>query len=314
MRGWSRRKLALNGVSGAVAVVVAVFAARHFAATGWPLANANPSLAAGAGVLFLLAFAFKAAGWQRLFVPNERPGSLTLAAASGAASVGGAALPGRVDDALRIAVVRRLSGSRARVGTLCLSLFMLGLIDTVTLMPFASAAAATGDVPIVVRVGLAVVAFAGVAAAALVVALPRIESSARLMRFRAARWLAERATCTRDAWKAALFILLSWLVRAAGLFLLLGALGVGLSFPLAVLFLSAAAASGALPIAPTGASTQVGAGAAVLIASGISTTQAIGFAIAAQVLVIVAGAAVVVLALVWAGGRRVVGRMRPALA
>ncbi|MDQ3857235.1 MAG: lysylphosphatidylglycerol synthase domain-containing protein [Actinomycetota bacterium] len=250
IRSWSRRRLAFNVVSLVFALALSALAARHFAEVGWPLAHADPQLAAAAGILFLVAYAFKACGWRRLFVPHERPGSLALAAASGAASIGGAALPGRVDDAIRIAVVRRYPGSRPGVATVCLSLFMLGLIDTVALMPFASTAAVTSEVSIPVRIALAVVAFAGVGAAALVLALPRLVGSRAIARFRAARWLAERAACTREAWKATLLILASWLVRAGGLVLLLGALGVGLSLPLAVAFLTAAAASGALPVAP----------------------------------------------------------------
>ncbi|MBD0317386.1 MAG: flippase-like domain-containing protein, partial [Thermoleophilia bacterium] len=305
IRSWSRRRLAFNVVSLVFALALSALAARHFAEVGWPLAHADPQLAAAAGILFLVAYAFKACGWRRLFVPHERPGSLALAAASGAASIGGAALPGRVDDAIRIAVVRRYPGSRPGVATVCLSLFMLGLIDTVALMPFASTAAVTSEVSIPVRIALAVVAFAGVGAAALVLALPRLVGSRAIARFRAARWLAERAACTREAWKATLLILASWLVRAGGLVLLLGALGVGLSLPLAVAFLTAAAASGALPVAPAGAATQAGAGAGILAASGISTGQAIAFAVAAQALVILAGAVVVLFALAWSGSRRV---------
>ena len=148
----------------------------------------------------------------------------------------------------------------------------------------------------------------------LLLALPRLAASRSLARFRVVRWLGGRATGAREAWKATIFVTLSWLVRAAALLLLLGALGFGLSFPLAVLFLCAAAASGALPIAPAGAATQAGAGAAVLVAGGLSTTQAIAFAVAAQVLVILAGAAVVLLALAWSGGRRLAARARPVAA
>jgi hypothetical protein len=313
MYAWPHRRLALNGLSVAVAASLAVLAARHFAEKGWPLAHADPELAAAAGLLFLAAYGFKAFGWQRLFAEEDRPRSLVLAAAAGAASVGGAALPGRVDDAIRVAVVRR-SSCRAGVGTLCLSLFMLGLVDTIALMPFAGAAAATGEVPVAVRVGLSIVAFAGLGAAAVMLALPRIAARPSLRRFRAVRWLGGRATGAREAWKATLFVALSWLIRAAALLLLLGALGFGLSFPLAMLFLCAAAASGALPVAPAGAATQAGAGAAVLVAGGLSTTQAIAFAVAAQVLVILAGAAVVLLALAWSGGRRLAARTRPVAA
>jgi uncharacterized membrane protein YbhN (UPF0104 family) len=311
MRSWSRRKLALNAVSLLVVVVVGYFAVRHFAETGWPLAHANPKLAAAAGLLFLAAYALKAYGWQRLFVPHERPGSLALAAASGAACVGGVALPGRMDDAIRLAVVRRWSGSSAGVGTLCLSLFMLGLVDTVALTPFASTAAATGDIPVALRIGLGIVAFAGLGAAAVVVALPRIAGTRFSARFRATRWLATRSICVREASMATIFVALSWLVRAGGLLLLLAALGVGLSLPLALVFLCAAAASGCLPVAPAGAATQAGAGAAVLVASGVSTTQAIGVAVAAQALVILAGAAVILFAVAWRGGVRLRNRFQP---
>jgi uncharacterized membrane protein YbhN (UPF0104 family) len=303
LRG-GRSRLALNVISFIFALAVTVLALRHFSATGWPLAGADLRLVVAAGVFFLAAFALKAYGWQRLFVPRERPSSLALAAGCGAASVTGVALPGRVDDAVRIAVVRRYSA--AGVGTLCLSLFMLGLIDTVALIPLASAAAVTSDASLAVRIGLGVVAFAGLGAAAVVFALPRLAGSARLVRFRVVRWLGTRTTAPADAWRAGVLVLLSWLVRATGLFLLLGAVDVGLSFPLAIAFLCAAAASGCLPIAPAGAAMQAGAGAAILAASGIATGKAIEFAVAAQALVILAGAAVLLFAVAWGGGRRLV--------
>ncbi|MDQ3890330.1 MAG: lysylphosphatidylglycerol synthase domain-containing protein, partial [Actinomycetota bacterium] len=265
-RIYARRRfsLALNGASALAALAISALAARHFAVRGWPLAEANVRLVAAAVLLFLLGYAFKAYGWQRLFAPQERPQPLALAASCGAASVTGAALPGRFDDIVRIAVVRRCPGPRPGVAALCLSLVMLGLIDTVALTPLASAAAATSEASAAVRVGLAVVAFAGLAAAALVLALPRLAASCRLARFRVIRWLQGHAVEPRAACQAAILVLLSWLVRAAGLVLLLGAVGVGLSFSLAIAFLAAAAASGALPVAPAGAATQAGAGAAVL--------------------------------------------------
>jgi hypothetical protein len=51
-------------------------------------------------------------------------------------------LPGRFDDAMRVAVVRRYPGCPAGVRALCLSLVMLGLIDSVALAPLAAVAAA----------------------------------------------------------------------------------------------------------------------------------------------------------------------------
>jgi uncharacterized membrane protein YbhN (UPF0104 family) len=299
-----RGKLVLNVGSALLAVGIAVLAARHFADAGWPLANANLKLVAAAGALFVIAYAFKAFGWERLFVPAERPGPLALAAAGGAACVSGAALPGRFDDVVRVAVVRRWAGPQSGVGTVCFSLFMLGLIDTAALMPLASSAAASGEMSTGVRAAMAVVAVAGFGAAIVIGVLPRLVASGRLIRFRLARWLGERTTCPRDAWKAWLLVLASWLTRALALFLLLAALDVTLSFGLAVAFLCAAAATGALPVAPAGAATQAGAGAAILMASGIGTSQAISFAVAAQALLIVAGAAVLLFAAAFQGGRR----------
>jgi uncharacterized membrane protein YbhN (UPF0104 family) len=267
------------------------------------------NLVAASGLLFLLAYAFKAIGWHRLFAPHERPHAMALAAAGGAACVTGAALPGRFDDAVRVAVVRKYPGCRdARIGTLCLSLFMLGLVDTVALTPLAASAAATSD-GAAARWALAVVAFAGLGAAVLMTSLPRLTASGRLVRYRIVRWVSERLTAPRDAWAATALVLASWLVRGFALLLLLGALGIGVSFPIALAFLVAAAASGALPIAPAGAATQAGAGAAILIASGVATTQAIAFAVAAQALLIIAGAAVIVFAALWTGGSRLAVRL-----
>jgi hypothetical protein len=302
--GSPRGKLVVNVACALFAGGIAVLAARHFAEAGWPLANANLKLVALAGALFVVAYGFKAFGWERLFAPAERPGPAALAAAGGAACVSGAALPGRFDDVVRIAVVRRWAGPQSGVGTVCFSLFMLGLVDTAALMPLASSAAASGEMSAGVRIAMAVVAVAGFGAAVVIAILPRLVASGRLIRFRLARWLGERTTCPRDAWKAWLLVLASWLTRALALFVLLAALHVTLSFGLALAFLCAAAATGALPVAPAGAATQAGAGAAILIASGIGTSEAISFAIAAQALLIVAGAAVIVIAAAWQGGRR----------
>jgi uncharacterized membrane protein YbhN (UPF0104 family) len=298
-----RGRLVVNLISGVLAVGVAVLAARHFAETGWPLAHADFRLLAAATGFFLLSYLFKAYGWHRLFAPDDRPHRLALAAAGGAATVGGAALPGRLDDVVRVAVVRRYSGVDC-IPTVCFSLFMLGLLDTAALMPLASSAAATSDSSVAVRAGMGVVAAAGLASAILVVVIPRLAASGRLIRFRLARWVGERVISPRDAWQAWILVLSSWMARAIGLFFLLGALGVSLSFPLAIAFLVAAAASSALPIAPAGAATQAGAGAAILIASGVGTSEAVAFAIAAQAVLIIVGAIVIAIAALWGGGHK----------
>src|SRR6478752_9630361 len=95
------------------------------------------------------------------FRRDERPSPFALAAGNGGAALIGVILPGRFDDAMRVAVVRRYPGCRAGVGVLCLSLVMLGLIDSVALAPLALAAAVLPGVSPGMRVGLAVVAAAG---------------------------------------------------------------------------------------------------------------------------------------------------------
>ena len=68
-----RGRWALAVGYGAVAIALAVLAARHFATTSWPLSGGDPGLLVAAGLLLLLAQALKAFGWARLFRPEERP-------------------------------------------------------------------------------------------------------------------------------------------------------------------------------------------------------------------------------------------------
>ena len=107
-------KRLLNVVFVLVALAVAGLVARHFVRSGWPLHRANLWLVGVAALIFVGAYAAKAWGWQRLFRDEQRPAVLTLAAAGGAASVGGIALPGRCDEVIRVAVVRRC---RRRTGS-----------------------------------------------------------------------------------------------------------------------------------------------------------------------------------------------------
>jgi hypothetical protein len=93
-----------------------------------------------------------------------------------------------------------------------------------------------------------------------------------------------------------------WLVRALAVFVLLGTLGVGFSFPLALLFLCAGAAAAALPVGLAGAATQVGVGGAALIASGVGASQALGVAVSVAALGVLSGGAIVLFAVVWSTG------------
>jgi uncharacterized membrane protein YbhN (UPF0104 family) len=302
-------RLVLIAAPGAIALLLVVLAARHFAAADWPLSEGHPALLFAAGVLSLLAYTFKAHGWRRLFAAAEQPRWIALAAASGGASVSGLVLPGRFDDIVRIAIVRRYPGCPAGVRTLCLSLFMLGLIDSAALAPLALAAAFLPGQALGVRIGMGAVAGVGIGAAALVVALPRLLASQRVLRLRLGCWLHPRTTSLRDAAQAWAFVSACWLTRTAGLLLLLGALGVGFSLPLALLFLCTSAAAAALPLGPGGAATQAGAGAAVLVASGAGLSSAVGVAVAVQALGVIAGGSILVSAAAWRTGLRIAPRL-----
>jgi uncharacterized membrane protein YbhN (UPF0104 family) len=291
---------------------LAFMVARRFAEAPWPLPRGNPGLLIAAGGLSVLGYTFKAYGWERLFAADERPKPLALIAALGGASVTGLALPGRFDDVVRVAIVRRFRDCPAGVRALCLSLFMLGLIDAVALAPLALAAALLPGHAIALRVGLLLLAGVGVVAAVLVLAMPGMAASRLVLRFRLGRWLRPRTTPLRDSLEALALVSACWLSRIVGLFLLLGALGVGFSVTLALLFLCASSAAAALPVGPGGTATQAGAGAAVLIASGVGASEAVGVAIASQGLGLLVGGAIFLAATAWRTGVRLSPRPRPA--
>ena len=301
----TRMQVLLNGGLAAVLLVVALVGGRKFAHNGFALSHADPLLLAGATLLFLIAYAFKAWGWQRLFADDDRPGASALAFAGGAACVGGVALPGRLDDALRIACVKRFPGVRTGIGAVALSLVVLGLLDNAAIAPLSAVAAASAS-SWTVRLGFVAVAGAGILAAGVVASLPRIAERKFVMRFRVGRWLASHTYCNRRAAAAFAFISIAWALRATAVFLLLDAMSMKSSFTLALAFLCASAASAALPIAPAGAATQAGAGSAILIASGVHAGDAIAFAIAAQLMVVGTGAIVLLAIAGWhfARGKR----------
>jgi len=307
----SRRGRWTVGVAyGVIAVALAALAGRHFATSSWPLSTGSPSLLVAAGLLLLLAQALKALGWARLFTPEERPTPLALAAGNGGAALIGVVLPGRFDDAARIAVVRRYPGCPAGVRALALSLVMLGLIDSAALAPLALVGVVLPGAGVGVRAGLAVVTVGGVAAAAVIVALPRLAGSRRALRFRLGRWLSPRTTSLRRASDAWVLVSACWLVRVLACFLLLGTLGLGFSLPLALLFLCAGAAGAALPIGPAGAATQVATGAGALVASGAGTSQALAVAISVGALGVLTGGATLLIAIAWRTGTGLCGYLQ----
>jgi uncharacterized membrane protein YbhN (UPF0104 family) len=290
-----RVRIAFNVLSAVVAIAVGIVTTRHFISNGWPLGHAKILGVVAAGGLFLAAYGFKAWGWQRLFRHDQRPGTLALAAAGGAATVTGLALPGRADEVVRITVVRRFPGKRVGIGSICLSLFLLGLIDNAALTPIAAISAGIAAPSGWVQAGLIVVAVAGVLAGAFVAFLPRLAMHRRIERFKVVRWIAEHTTSPREAAQAWSLVVVSWVLRVLAVFVLLDALAVRTSIPLALGFLCASASAAALPIAPAGGVAQAGAGAALLAAAGVHASEAAAFAVAAQGMIVLAGAGVLVL-------------------
>ena len=300
----------LGAGSGFIAIVLALIAAWHAARTPWPLTLGPLTLLVTAALLSLLGYVFKAYGWRQLFATHERPKALELAAANGGASITALALPGRFDDVVRVAIVRSFRGCPAGVRAICLSLFMLGLIDSVALAPFALTAALLPGQSLGIRLGLAFVAVVGIAAGGLTLALPRVARSRRLGRFRLSRWLHPRTASLRDTLQAWALVSAAWVSRVLGLLLLLGAFGAGFSFTLALLFLCTSAAAAALPIGPGGAAMQAGAGAAVLVAFGVGVSEAVGVAIAVQTLGMLVGGSIFLVAAAWRTGLRLAPRYR----
>jgi hypothetical protein len=308
LRRSRRGRWAVGAGSGAVTLALAALAVRHFAAMSWPLSSGHPGVLVAAALLLVLAQALKAFGWGRLFMASERPPVLALAAGNGGAALVGILLPGRFDDAMRIAVVRRYPSCPAGVRVLCLSLVMLGLIDSVALAPLALAGAVLPEAGTGMRIGLAVVAAAGVAAAVVISVLPRVAASRRTLRFRLGRWVSTRTTSPRRASAAWALVSACWFVRAVAFFLLLGALGLGYSISLALLFLCAGAAAAALPLGLAGAATQAGAGGAALAATGVGASEALQVAVSIGVLGVLTGTAVLVAAIVWRSGTALLAR------
>ncbi len=303
-----RVRRSVNVGFGLAALATIALVAHSLLSQRWPFPRMSVDLVAAAGALALTAAAPKALGWQRLFRGADRPQSLALASATAAASVAGVALPSRFDDAVRVAIAHRLSGRRPPMGALVLSLFLLGLIDAGALAPFAAAAAFVAPVGTASRAGFAIVAGAGIGAVVVVAALPRIRGHARLGRYALTRWLDRHALDSpADAALAWWLITAAWALRAVATMLLMQAVGMPAPLTLALGYVTACAAVGALPIGPAGAATQAGVGAAMLASAGVGTREAIAFAVAAQALTVLTSVAV----LAFAGMVHTAHRLRP---
>jgi uncharacterized membrane protein YbhN (UPF0104 family) len=205
--------------------------------------------------------------------------------------------------------VKRYPGTRAGLGAIGLSLIVVGMLDNAALAPLAGVAI-TDARSWGVRAGFLVVSVAGVLAAVVVSMLPKFAGMRRVMRFKLGRWLSEHTQDRRESLAALLLISVSWALRGTAVFLLLNALALRGSFPMALGFLCASAASAAVPIGPAGAAMQAGAGATLLALSGVPKAEAVAFSVAAQALIVLTGAAVILLVTAW----NIAIRVRPRMA
>lgn len=306
--GTRRGRLTLHTTTAVLGLGLAVPIGLKLADEPFPVHRGNVMLIAIAGSVLLVASLFKARGWALLFARHERPATLALAAAGGGASVSGLALPGRFDEVVRIAIVRRL-GSQAGIRRVGLSLLVLGMVDAAALTPLAIAGSATSGQSAAVRTGLAVLAAVGIGAGIVLALLPRILGARRIVRFRIVAWLNSGHIPLPRLSAAWLLVFASWALRATAILVLMAALGLGWSPALAILLLCAGSAAAAIPIGPGGAATQVGAGAAVLVAAHVHADQALAAAVTTQTLGMLCGALVLGSAVVWKGVGAVLPRL-----
>ena len=291
--GWRNqlvRRASIVAFVAAAASIYVVFV-REVVTHAELLLSAKPSWLGAAAACFLSTFTLRAVGWQRLFRPFERPRSLALIGSTGSAAVAAMVFPAAVDQALSAGVLRWIARRPPRLGTIALTLFLLGLVDMSALVPFCAYALVAAPDAASVRVAAGAVAFIGVGAGVLTAALPSIRRSNRLVRYRLGHWLAVHAPdAIHDTLLAWCFTLASWLTRIAGVYMLLVALDLPHSFGLATAYVAGTVAAAMLPIGPAGSAAMIGTGAAILAGAGIATSDAVSLAVVAQALTVAAGA------------------------
>src|SRR5947208_4068893 len=282
-----RGRLLVGGAFAALTLTGCVLFARHLTHTSWPLQRAHMGLVALAGGLYFASFILRALGWQKLFPARARPARARCLAACGAAAASGAVLPFRLDYLVKIGTLRRLGGAKLGLEAIALSIISLGVVDAIAFLPLSISATATSSGSF--RLPLIGVVLFGVCCCGLLVGgrhltrLPIVARRAHLARL-AARVVNHPRSTTREAIAAWLFLLGCWTSRAFGSTLLLAALGVGFSPPLALIILCLSAAASLIPIASGGAIANVSATAAILLALGVHKDAAINFGLASGLL------------------------------
>jgi len=295
-----RLRLVAGFAFAAVTVLATVLLGKRLTHTTWPLQRAHMDLVAGAVALYFASYVLRALGWQKLFPAEARPDRARCLTACGAAAASGVVLPFRLDYLVKIGTLTRMRGVKLGLEAIAFSIISLGLVDAVAFLPLSISATATSSASF--RVPLLLVVLFGVGSCAILVAGPQLAGSRFVARHARFARVMRRASggvrgTTREAFVAWCFLLGCWVARAAGSTLLLAALGVGFSPPLALVVLCISAAAALIPIASGGVVANVSATAAVLLALGVHSEQAINFGLASGLLLCGTAAAAAVVGL-----------------
>lgn len=284
--------------------LVGFLAVAKLAKEPWPLVHANLWLAGAAVALAVLSLLIRFAGWQQLFARDGRPDAPTCVGAGSAASVSSNFLPAKLDYALKVWLVHRLSGRRLSLKSGTVSVCMLGLVDAAALLPPALAGAAIAPTT-QIRLPLLAVAAVGLASTALILAAPRLQRrlpSGRLQRFSGK--VAGQRTSWREQLAAYVLLSASLWTRVAALILLLLALHIGLSLSGALVFICLTAGSAFVPIP----SFSLGAGTVALSALGLGVDAAARFALAVSLITLLAALTLTVAVTIFYAARQLNGR------
>jgi hypothetical protein len=297
-----KKPLALAAASGLG--LIGFIAVAKLAKEPWPLVHANLWLASAALLLAVLSLLIRFAGWQRLFARDGRPDGPTCLGAGSAAAISSNFLPAKLDYALKVWLVHRLSGRRLSLKTGTVSICMLGLVDAAALLPPALAGALMASTP-QIQVPLLAVAAVGLASTALILSAPRLHRllpSGRLQRFSGK--VAGQRTSWREQLTAYLLLSASLWTRVAALIVLLLALHLGLSLGGALVFICLTAGSAFVPIP----SFSLGAGTVALSTLGLGVAAAARFALAVSLITLLAALTLTVGVAVFYAARRLRGR------
>jgi hypothetical protein len=284
MPSFARLKKPLALTAASALGLVGFLAVAKLAKQPWPLVDANLWLATAAVLLALLSLLIRFAGWQQLFARDGRPDGPTCLGAGSAASLSSNFLPAKLDYALKVWLVHRLSGRRLSLKAGTVSVCMLGLVDAAALLPPALVGAVLAPTT-QVRLPMLVVVAIGLASTTLILSAPRLQRllpSGRLQRF--SGQVAGQRTTWREQFTAYLLLSASLWTRVSALILLLLALHIGLSLSGALVFICLTAGSAFVPIP----SFSLGAGTVALSALGLGVEVAARFALAVSLITLLA--------------------------